>query len=463
MSRLIISGGTLVTAENTFRADLIIEGETITGIIEQAQPDPDDQLLDASGMLVFPGVVDAHTHIQLDTGLYQTADNWEIGTKAAAAGGVTTVIDFANPIKGQPFKTALEARLAEARDAIIDYNFHMVVLEPAYEDADLRAELGAILDLGMNSIKLFTTYRPNYYMDDAALFRIFKAMPPGLIAMVHAENDAIVTDATQRLVKAGKTGWGYHAQGRPREAEIEADNRLALLANLTESPLFVAHTTTPQGVDLLANARESSGLPIFCETCIQYLLLDDTLYAGAHPERYILQPPLRGPLDREALWSRLMTGEIVSVSTDSCDYSLGQKQAHRDFTQTPGGLPGLETLLSLLFTYGVEAGRIGLTDLARLISTNPAKIFGLYPRKGSLTIGADADLVIYDPEPEKAIHHTDLHYVAGYSPYEGMRVRGEVKITLSRGEIIYQEGAFPAKVGRGKFVEAAPFDPTIDL
>ncbi len=465
MTRTIISGGTLVSPQGTLRADLLIEGEQVVGIVAAAQPGPGDSVIDASGLLVLPGVVDAHTHIQLDTGIYQTADNWEIGTKAAAAGGVTTVIDFANQIKGRPFKDALDARCAEAAPAIIDYAFHMVILEPAGDDAQLARDLASLLDLGVTSLKLFTTYRPNYYLDDARLLRIFRALPEGMIAMVHCENDAIVSEATGRLVAEGHTGWRYHAKARPQVAEVEAVNRITFLADQAGVPVYIAHCTNDDTLAVVEEAR-LRGQPVYCETCPQYLLLDDGVYDGPHPERYILQPPLRERENLDLLWQRVSPdfGAVVDViSTDTCDYTIQQKTEHNTFTETPGGLPGIETLLPLVYTYGVcaEYAELGfdLPHMVRMLCANPAKLFGLYPRKGALQVGSDADVVLYDPALEKTIQHKNLHYLAGYSPYDGMHVQGEVVMTLARGEIVYNRGVFPAGVGRGQFVPGGPFAP----
>ncbi len=461
MSRTIIQGGRLVTAEGMTQADLLIERDKIAGIVAEATPQPGDIVIDAGGLLVLPGIVDAHTHIQLDTGVYQTADNWEIGTKAAAAGGVTTVIDFANQIRGKFFAEALAARCAEAAPSLIDYTFHMVVLEPAHDLEKLAQDLQGILDLGITSLKLFTTYRPNYYLDDAALVNLFRAMPPGLAAMVHCENDSIVTDATQRLVEAGNTAWRYHAQGRPPEAEIEAINRVLLLATTPHAhfPIYIAHCSTSDAAQNIGVYKERYPGFVHFETCPQYLLLDDSVYGGKQPEHNILQPPLRHSDNRRFLREFVRAGRVDVISTDTCDYTLAQKQAKPDFTQTPGGLPGIETLLPLMYTVFCHELGEPVDKIVQLMTANPARIFGLYPQKGALQVGGDADVVLYDPEPEWKIAHKDLHYLAGYNPYQGMRVKGKVHTTISRGEVIYQNGEFPATSGRGRFVHGKPFAP----
>jgi dihydropyrimidinase len=442
---------------------VVIQGEQITGIPKHIDPSPDDIVVDATSLLVMPGIIDAHTHIQLDTGIYQTADNWETGSKAAAAGGVTTVIDFANPIRGKPFADALAARQAEAAQSIIDYSFHMVILEPAHDLQQLEKDLEDLLDLGITSIKLFTTYRPNYYLDDAALWRIFQAMPPDMTAMVHCENDSLVTDATQRLIEQGRTGWLHHAQSRPEEAEIEAVNRVMNLATLPagRSKIYIAHCSASHSVFDVKQYRDK-GYEIYCETCPQYLLLDKSVYEGDSPEHFILQPPLRHKDNLRYLREFVQASMVDVISTDTCDYSLSQKQANRDFTQTPGGLPGVETLLPLMYTLFCDELKEPVVKIVDLMTANPALIFGLYPRKGILAAGSDADIVLYDPEPEGTISHKDLHYVADYSPYEGMRIKGKVRMTLSRGEIIYRDSEFPRTPGRGRFIAGKPFtiEPT---
>jgi dihydropyrimidinase len=458
MGRTIIQGGTIVSPDGSYPADVVIEGEKIASIPAHAEPQPDDIVIDASGLLVLPGIIDAHTHIQLDTGIYQTADSWEIGTRAAAAGGVTTVIDFANQIKGKPFAEALAARQAQAAQAIIDYTFHMVVVEPAHDLEQLSDDLEGLLGLGITSIKLFTTYRPNYYLDDAALWHTLWTMPSGMTAMVHCENDSLVTDATHRLVEQGKTGWEHHPESRPEEAEIEAVNRVIKLATLPAGrpKVYIAHCSASDSVSDIKEHRDN-GYEIYCETCPQYLLLDDSVYAGDKPEHFILQPPLRSDGDTRFLREFVQAGMVDVISTDTCDYSLAQKQAHADFTKTPGGLPGVETLFPLMYTlFCAERGE-PVAKIVDLMTANPALIFGLYPRKGILAIGSDADVLLYDPEPEGTISHKNLHYVADYSPYEGMRVKGQVRMTVSRGEIIYRDGAFPGKAGRGRFIPGQPF------
>jgi dihydropyrimidinase len=446
---LLVKGGTLVMPEAVIEADLLAQGERIAAIGRDLPVAGDALVVDAAGCYVLPGVVDAHTHIALDTGVYRTPDDWFTGSRAAACGGVTTVVDFATQFPSQTLRSAVEARLEEARDAVIDYAFHVMVtdLGPGRE-----GELADLVELGTPSVKLYTTYRPNYYADDATILRLMEACADmGLLPLVHCENDALVTAQTGALVAARETGWRDHGRSRPALAEQETVQRVIFLAEAAGCPVHIVHCSTARSVALVAEARDD-GQEVTCETCPQYLLLDNTAYEGPEPWRFILQPPLRDPEEPERLWTLVEAGAVDLIATDHCDYTMDQKTAQDDFTQTPGGLPGLETLLPLVFTYGVGEGRLTLPQLAALLSTNPARTWGLWPRKGALLPGSDADVVIYDPEPEGTVAAQNLHHLAGYTPYEGLRVKGRVKVTVSRGRVIYREGRFKEERGRGQFV-----------
>ncbi len=478
---LLIRGGTVVTPEAMYAADVLIGGETIQAIGTHLPVSAGVEVVDAGGLLILPGLVDAHTHIQLDTGLYKTADTWAEGSRAAAFGGITSVVDFATQkssatqtasatqtssalprssgVSGEgrgvhsTFEQALEERLDEAAVSSIDYAFHMMVtdLPPGQEE-----ELGILPELGVQSIKLYTTYRPIYYADDATVLRWFEAAARyGLISLVHCENDSLVTAQTAALVAAGRTGWAYHGASRPLLAEQEATSRVLLLAGAAGAPVVIAHASTGRTVEMVATAR-ASGQVAFTETTPQYLLLDSTLYEGNEPWRYVLQPPLRPPAESEALWSLVSDGQVDMVVTDHCDYKRAQKLAMNDFTKTPGGLPGTETSLLLMATYGVSAGRLEWTDLVRLMAANPAQIYNLWPRKGALMPGSDADLVLFDPAFEGVIDAEELHMVAGYSPFEGMPVQGRVVSTLRRGEFLVRDGSYVARPGSGAFIRRDP-------
>lgn len=457
---LLIRNGTLVTPQGLLQADLLVQGESIKAVGRGLPVAHDTRLIEAEDCYVLPGVIDAHTHIQLDTGVYQTPDDWLIGTRAAACGGVTTVVDFATQFPGQTLREAVELRLMEAKSATIDYAFHVMVTDLP---AGREDELADLVDMGATSVKLYTTYRPNYYADDAEILRLLKACNRlGLLPLVHCENDDLVTAQTEALVRKGKTGWRYHGCSRPVLAEQEAVQRVLLLAEAAECPIHICHCSSPDSVALVSEAQDN-GQRVTCETCPQYLLLDNTVYMGPEPWRYILQPPLRDPEGLERLWLKVEGSMVDSIVTDHCDYVKAQKLAQDDFTNTPGGLPGLETLLPLMFTYGITERRVTLPHLVELLAANPARIWGLWPRKGTLQPGSDADIVVYDPIPESVISADTLHHLAGYTPYEGLPVQGEVRATVSRGQIIYREGRFRGRQGRGRFVKREPVGARAEL
>ncbi len=447
---LLVKGGTLITDEAMVEGDLLVQGQRIKALGRGLPVAEDTIVVDAEGCYVLPGVIDAHTHVQLDTGIYQTPDDWFTGTRAAACGGVTTVVDFATQFTGQTLREAVAARLEEARDAAIDYAFHVMVtdLPPGRE-----GELAELVELGTPSVKLYTTYRPNYYADDATILRLMTACADlGLLPLVHCENDDLVTAQTEALVGAGETGWRYHGRSRPALAEQEAIQRVLFLAEAAGCPVHICHCSTARSVALVVEARDA-GQSATCETCPQYLLMNNAAYEGPEPWRFILQPPLRDVEEPGRLWALVAGGAVDMIITDHCDYTAVQKRAQDDFTQTPGGLPGMETLLPLMFTYGVDEGQVTLLQLVALLSTNPARVWGMWPRKGALLPGSDADVVVYDPEPVGKVAAEALHYVAGYTPYEGVPVQGRVKATISRGQIIYRDGRFVGRKGRGRFVE----------
>jgi len=439
----------LVTPDGLLEADLLAQGERIKAIGRGLPASHDTRIVDAQGCYVLPGVIDAHTHIQLDTGVYQTPDDWFIGTRAAACGGVTTVIDFATQFPGQRLLEAVEVRKMQAQPSVIDYAFHVMVtdLPPGQEE-----ELADLVDMGVPSVKLYTTYRPNYYADDATILRLMIACADlGIRALIHCENDDLVTAQTEALIEAEETGWRHHGCSRPALAEQEAVQHMLFLAEAADCPVHICHCSTARSVALVAEAREA-GQIVTCETCPQYLLLDTLAYTGPDAWRYILQPPLRDPDEPYWLWTMVEAGMVDLIATDHCDYTKEQKLARDDFTQTPGGLPGMETLLPLMFTHGVDEGQLTLPHLTELLSTHPARLWGLWPRKGTLRPGSDADIIVYDPRPEGEVRAEALHHLAGYTPYEGMRVQGQVKATISRGQIICREGRFTGREGRGQFL-----------
>jgi dihydropyrimidinase len=451
----LIRGGALVTPEGQLQGDILLADGKIAAIGLELDADG-ARVVDAGGCVVLPGLLDPHTHVQLDTGVYRTPDNWEIGTRTAACGGVTTVIDFATQFPGQDVKTALAARLAEIGElAQIDYSLHMM-LTALPEAAELDRWLGQLVGDGVPSVKVYTTYRPNYYEDDAALLRVLEAAGrQDVLVMVHCENDALVSAATGALVESGLTGLAHHGEARPALAEVEAAHRVLFLAEQASSrpEVYVVHCSASGTVEQVSQAR-AGGQAAYAETTPQHLLLNESLYTGPHPERGIMQPPLRAAEENERLWTQVQTGAVATIGTDHCDYTLAQKQHSPRFTETAGGVPGLETLLPLLATYGVGQGRISWSRLIELTSSNPARIFGL-SSKGTLAPGRDADVVIYDPAGQYTIQAGQLHNLAGYTPFEGWPVAGRVRDVFSRGRTIVENGEFRPAPGWGRFQRAA--------
>lgn len=450
---ILISNGLVVTEEGVFPLDVLVQGQRIAALGQNVRSSQVDQVIDAEGCFVLPGVVDPHVHIQLDTGIYQTDDDWEIGTRVAAFGGVTTVIDFATQFPGQDVRQAVNARHAEVgHKAYVDYALHVMLTDLPQDDGTLQAWMHDLVALGTPSAKVYTTYRPNYYQDDAALLRVFRAAAQArVLVMVHAENDALVTAATERLVRAGRTSLAYHGMARPPLAEVEAVHRVLFLAREANCPVYIVHCSTDAAVSLVDAAR-CDGQVAFAETCPQYLLLDESAYAGPHPEWVIMQPPLRHRETVARQWEHLRAGRVHAIGTDHCEYRLNQKTATGNFTTTPGGIPGLETSLPLMVTYGVMRGNLSWPALVRMMSANPARLFGLYPRKGALLPGSDADIVIYDPRGTSRIQAGNMHGISGYTPYHGMEVKGRIRLTMVRGRIVVKEGELVGSPGWGVFV-----------
>ena len=452
---MVIRGGTVVTAEGERVADMLVRNEKIVDVRPGVEPEGD--VIDATGMLVLPGVVDPHTHLLLDTGTARTADDYESGSASAAAGGVTTYLEFVPQLKGQNFTDSVAAR----RQAIdgkthVDYGIHLSIsqLSDGWEK-----DLDALIDSGVTSAKIYTTYRDTiFYADDWTWYRLMeRSGDAGLLVQVHAENDAIVEGMARQLVDAGKRSLRYHAMARPAVAESEAVARGLLFSRATKSPVYFVHLSTPLAIDLITEAR-GDGIRAIAETCPHYLTLDDSRYADADAARYVMTPPLRDQEAQSGLWQRLESGAIHSLGSDHCGFSLADRQGIDDFTRISPGIPGVETSLLLLYSFGVKPGRLQLTHLVRLLSANPAKIFGLWPRKGSLAPGSDADLVLFDPRPERKLTASELHSRAGFSPYEGMRLTGRVHTTIVRGQVVYRDGEVVGRPGFGQFQRCAPFD-----
>jgi dihydropyrimidinase len=453
---MLIRGGTVVTADVEHKADVLVRDGKVAEVGDGIEGG--DDVIDATGLLVMPGVVDPHTHLLLDTGTARTADDFESGSASAAAGGVTTYLDFAPQLPGQTFGQALRTRLdlIEGRSHV-DYGIHLNI---AHLADGWERDLKALVEAGVTSAKVYTTYRDTiFYADDWTWYRLMeRSGEAGLLVQVHAENDAIVTGKTQELLRQGKSGLAYHAASRPAVAEVEAVSRGLVFSEQTRSPIYFVHLSSPRSVDLITAARDQ-GVQAIAETCPHYLVLDDSVYAGRDAARFVMTPPLRDRVSQSQLWTRLTQQTIHTVGSDHCGFSLAQREGIDDFSRISPGIPGVETSLLLLYTFGVLEHHMTLRQLVRLLSTNPAKIFGLWPRKGDIRPGSDGDLVLFDPRPTRTLSVSELHSRSGFSPYEGLNVTGKVHSTICRGQVVYRDGAVVGDRGFGRFLKCTPFDP----
>lgn len=458
---MLIKSGRVVSAAGQRVADVRITDGKIAEIRADL-PDDGEEVIDASGKLVLPGLVDPHTHFALDTASARTADDFESGSQSAAAGGVTTYLDFALQRPGQTFQEALQARLAQVDgQSVADYGIHLNIthLPDGWE-----RDLAQLVEDGVTSAKVYTTYKDQpFYVNDWTWYRLMeRSGRAGFLVQVHAENDDILEGKKQELLQAGKTSLAYHAVARPAVAEAEAVARGLTFSRATGSPVYFVHLSNPLSVDLVTEAREQ-GTSGIAETCPHFLVLDDSVYERPGAERYVMTPPLRSREMQAGLWERVTERHVHSLGSDHCGFTLAQRAGVSDFTRISPGIPGVETSLLLLYTFGVRRNRISILDLVRLLCANPAKIFGLWPRKGDLARGFDADLVIFDPQPERELRASELHSKAGYSPYEGLVIAGRVSTTICRGQILYRDGQVVAKAGYGQFQRCQPFDRTIAL
>lgn len=457
---VLIKNGMLVTETSSVPADLKIEGETIQALGAGLTSRPGDEVIDAEGCYVMPGMIDPHVHFRLRVGDYLTVDDFAAGTRSAACGGVTTIIDFVSDHVEESLLKALDVRLGEMEGQLhIDAGLHMTVVDLSHGQ---DAELVEVAERGVTSIKMYTTYRQAglYGNDDTWYRTLARAKELSMVVVVHAENDAIVEETKARFVAEGKSDLRYHPASRPGLAELEAISRgLFLARRANNAPIYFVHMSVGQSPSLVAAARMRGQLTVG-EACTHHLLLSEKDYAQ-EPARYFMTPPLRTQVDQEALWEALEQGQIDLIATDHCAYPQERRVEDNDFRTASPGVPGVETRLMLMYTAGVAAERISVHRLVQLLSTNPARIFGLYPRKGTLTPGADADVVIYDPREAWTLTDDDLHSNAGFTPYAGMTIQGRVHTTISRGRIVWHDGEFRGDPSHGRFLKRDRFDPSI--
>jgi dihydropyrimidinase len=453
---LVIRGGRVATASDVFDADVGILGETIAAIGRRLSQGKRE--IDARDKLVLPGGVDSHSHIeQLSAAGIMNADTFESATVSAAFGGTTTVISFAAQHVGMNLAQVVEEYHALARKgAVIDYAFHMIVADPTRET--LEDHLPALIKQGHASIKIFMTYDRLKVDDEPLLDILLAARQSGALLCAHAENHGIISWMVKRLLKGGYTHPKYHAISHARISEAEAFTRLIGMAALIDQPIMIFHVSTAEGVRVIRDAR-GRGLKVFAETCPQYLFLtaDDLDKPGLEGAKWMCSPPPRRAADQEALWQALALGDLQTVSSDHAPYRFdetGKLRAGPDanFKQIANGLPGLETRLPLLFDAMISKGRLGLEKFVELTATAPAKIYNLHPRKGSIAIGADADITIWDPAREVTLSDTMMHDRAGYTPFRASRLRGWPATVLSRGRVIVADGKRSVEAGTGRFL-----------
>jgi dihydropyrimidinase len=451
----LIKNGRIVTAEQDYTADIYIEEDKITTIGSNLKMEADN-VYDARGKYVIPGGVDVHTHLDMPFGGTTSCDDFESGTKAAAFGGTTSLIDFAIQSKGMKMREALDIWWKKAENkATIDYGLHMIITD--LPDAHLE-DMNDMVREGVSSFKLFMAYPGVLMVDDATIFKAMKQTAQnGALVCMHAENGSVIDTIVKRTLAEGKTAPIYHALTRPTSAEGEAVNRAIALSEMAGAPVYIVHLSSNDALEKVAEARDK-GLPTYAETCPQYLFLsieENMNKPGFEDAKYVFTPPLREKWHQDKLWAGLRKNTLQVVSTDHCPFCYKEQKelGKGDFSKIPNGGPGIEHRLQLLYSGGVTEKRISLNRWVELCSTTPAKMFGLYPRKGTIAAGSDADIVIWDPEKEHTISAHTHHMCTDYSMFEGRKIKGNAETVFSRGEVIVKENKFSGKSGRGQFVK----------
>jgi len=455
----IIRNGSVVTATDTYAADVAIANGKIVAIGKDLPTQNSSHLLDASGKLVLPGGIDVHTHLDMPFGGTTSADDFETGTRAAAFGGTTTLIDFAIQYKGQPLRQAFETWMSKASNkAVCDYAFHCIVTDVS---GGQLSEMNDLVHEGVTSFKLFMAYPGVFMLDDGSIFKALQTTSKngGLVCM-HAENGSAIDVIVQQALAEGKRAPKYHALTRPTTAEAEATSRAIALAEMAGAPIYIVHLSCNDALEKVREARDR-GLPVYAETCPQYLYLSIENFdaPGFEGAKYVFTPPLREKWHQEKLWNGLKCDHLQVVSTDHCPFCFKeQKELGRDdFTKIPNGGPGVEHRMSLIYSGGVASGRFSPNRFVELVSTAPAKLFGLYPRKGTVAVGSDADLVIFDPKRKHTISAKTHHMRVDYSMFEGIQVTGMADVVLSRGKVVIDKDRFLGRAGQGEFLRRSTY------
>lgn len=451
--KTLIKNGRIITAVDDYTADILIEDETIS-VIGKTLDMEADRVIDAAGMLVFPGGIDPHTHMELPFGGTSASDDFFTGTRAAAFGGTTTIIDFAVQNKGETLTQGVDNWHAKANGkCAIDYGFHLITTE--FEDSD-EAEMYRVMDSGVTSFKLFMAYPGVFLADDATIFRAMSSAGKrgGLICM-HAENGIVINEIIKRFLADGRTAPKYHALTRPTIAEAEGVHRAIAIAEMAESPVYIVHLSCTDALNQVREARDR-GIPAFAETCPQYLFHSIDDYGdGWEGAKYVMTPPLREKHNCTDLWKGLKMDDLQVISTDHCPFCMKEQKelGIGDFSKIPNGAPGVENRMSLIYNGGVVENRISLNRFVELTSTAAAKMFGMFPKKGTIAVGSDADIVIFDPEKEHIFGVENEHMRVDYSSYEGWKMKGKVETVLSRGNVIIENGEHTGKAGDGQFIK----------
>ncbi len=454
----LIKNGRVITAVDDYLGDILIEGETVSLIGKKLEVRA-DKVIDASNKLVIPGGIDPHTHMELPFGGTSSSDDFKTGTIAAAHGGTTTIIDFAVQYKGESLIQAIDHwhQKAEGKPAI-DYGFHLIMTD--LPDERLEEMKRLIQEDGVVSFKLFMAYPGVFLVDDGTIFRAMsKAGEHGGLICMHAENGVVIDVLVKQALAEGKRAPKYHALTRPTKAEAEGTGRAIAIAEMAGVPVYIVHLSCHDALQKVRQARDL-GLPAYAETCPQYLFLDYTYYEqpGFEGAKYVMTPPLRDRSNQDDLWKGLRMDDLQVISTDHCPFCFKEQKelGKDDFSKIPNGGPGVEHRMSLIYDGGVAAGRIDLNRFVELTSTAAAKIFGLFPKKGTIAVGSDADIVIFDPNREETISAKSHHMNVDYSAYEGWKVKGVAETVFSRGKIVVERGQYIGRAGDGRFLKRHP-------